>query len=885
MRLFSLSLANFRCFESCELDLNVTGLVGITGTNGAGKSTLLESIDYAFYGIGRGQRMEPPTRDGARRSTCRVTVEFEHGDRHVIVARGPTYARLEVDGVPLVEDGQEDLTRAVTGLLGIGRQAFWTTFYARQHEIEALGSTQHDKRQAQLEALLGLTHLRTAAREAAAQARDKRAAIAALEGEAADVGLAEQNLARAEEEAKARAPAVEQAHDRRAEAQRSRSKTWKEFEQAQTRLQATLALERKAAVAAERSRTASAHADAVRTERDRARDAAAKLATLAEVAASATALVSAEREAERTRQLAETAKRLHARAADARAAADAAAQALAAAEDPTDALATAEGALAGARQALAEANDSLLSLTRDSQAAETAEATAVERHAALLRAEALDEELRVLRPAGEAAETDRTELARLQADHARIRSQLDEEERHRSDVERDGAHASCPRCLRKYGDDYESILAGFDTTLTDLRSRLSAAGEAIAACERRIKERAEAVKRLPVAEAERSAIRKPRQPLEDLATACAAATAERGRLAQELDATATRKTEAEATIKAESARAESLRKQARRREKLASDASAQSEAADSLASEAESTPVPDYDPAAHAELRTRRDEAIAAQGRVQELETTAARLPQLELDLTTATDSAQVAAREAEALRAEAAERAGDHEACTTLQHAYESADRELQEAAEALALAEEAAVRDDAAVASAKTALRDARAQARRLKAERREGRYRDVVADLLDGYRSQSQAAAVPGLAEETAALLQRVTRGRYSDVEVDAEGRLTMAQHGEQRPLRRFSGGEQDLANLCLRIALAQRVARRSGMEAGFIILDEVLASQHRDRRQLLIDALKELEGEFQQVFIITHFDDFLDHCSLQVAVDGDGDLPSTAIALAA
>ena len=39
--------------------------------------------------------------------------------------------------------------------------------------------------------------------------------------------------------------------------------------------------------------------------------------------------------------------------------------------------------------------------------------------------------------------------------------------------------------------------------------------------------------------------------------------------------------------------------------------------------------------------------------------------------------------------------------------------------------------------------------------------------------------------------------------------------------------------------MRIALAQAVARRSGTEAGFIILDEVLGSQHRDRRLFAAD----------------------------------------------
>jgi DNA repair protein SbcC/Rad50 len=82
--------------------------------------------------------------------------------------------------------------------------------------------------------------------------------------------------------------------------------------------------------------------------------------------------------------------------------------------------------------------------------------------------------------------------------------------------------------------------------------------------------------------------------------------------------------------------------------------------------------------------------------------------------------------------------------------------------------------------------------------------------------------------------------------------------------------FSGGEQDVANLCLRIALSRALARQRGTEAGFIILDEVFGSQDLERRRALIEQLKDLRRDFRQVFVVSHFDDVVDECDLQIDV---------------
>jgi DNA repair protein SbcC/Rad50 len=91
-----------------------------------------------------------------------------------------------------------------------------------------------------------------------------------------------------------------------------------------------------------------------------------------------------------------------------------------------------------------------------------------------------------------------------------------------------------------------------------------------------------------------------------------------------------------------------------------------------------------------------------------------------------------------------------------------------------------------------------------------------------------------------------------------------------------LKRFSGGEQDLASLCLRLALSRTLARQRGAEAGFVILDEVFGSQDVDRRATLLAQLRQLaESEFRQLFVVSHTDDVTEHCDLSIRVERGAD----------
>lgn len=145
-----------------------------------------------------------------------------------------------------------------------------------------------------------------------------------------------------------------------------------------------------------------------------------------------------------------------------------------------------------------------------------------------------------------------------------------------------------------------------------------------------------------------------------------------------------------------------------------------------------------------------------------------------------------------------------------------------------------------------------------------------RDV--GLLPEFKDHLVSRVRPLLSLHAGRLFQQLTEGRYADLEVDEDYDLKVHEDGEAFALERFSGGEGDLANLCLRLAVSQVVAERAGTEGfGFLALDEVFGSQDHVRKGNILHALKGLSGRFRQILLITHIDDVKDSAERVIRVE--------------
>ncbi|RIK67012.1 hypothetical protein DCC62_24945 [candidate division KSB1 bacterium] len=131
-------------------------------------------------------------------------------------------------------------------------------------------------------------------------------------------------------------------------------------------------------------------------------------------------------------------------------------------------------------------------------------------------------------------------------------------------------------------------------------------------------------------------------------------------------------------------------------------------------------------------------------------------------------------------------------------------------------------------------------------------------------------------PLIETRAAEIMRMATNGRYAMLELDESYNLFLYDQSQKFELNRFSGGEQDLLNLCLRVAISQVIAQRSGRPAlQAIVLDEIFGSQDDERKTLLLATLQHLSGYFRQIFLITHEDNIKENLPVVFEVEMEGD----------
>ena len=141
-------------------------------------------------------------------------------------------------------------------------------------------------------------------------------------------------------------------------------------------------------------------------------------------------------------------------------------------------------------------------------------------------------------------------------------------------------------------------------------------------------------------------------------------------------------------------------------------------------------------------------------------------------------------------------------------------------------------------------------------------ERRYLERLDLLLSDFKVALIGRIRPTLSRHAKKLFLDVSDNRYEDLELNDDYELYIYDQGERFPMNRFSGGETDLANLCLRIAISLLISESSQIGFSFIILDEIFGSQDMVRKENILNALARLRNRFAQIFLITHIDDIKD-----------------------
>jgi exonuclease SbcC len=284
-----------------------------------------------------------------------------------------------------------------------------------------------------------------------------------------------------------------------------------------------------------------------------------------------------------------------------------------------------------------------------------------------------------------------------------------------------------------------------------------------------------------------------------------------------------------------------------------------------------------YDAARHREVRQQLDalEPVALQA--ERLRSSADRAETLVREAETAERDLSALEAQVKSLTAQMSELGYSEAAFVLARDSFQAVERDQRTAELALA---RAGMERQSAEESAQSVTRRRAERAERERAIAVAQAELDMNVQLdeaLRDLRTDLNTQLRPDLSELASGFLRELTNGRYHELELDEDHVPVIVDDGEAK--RVISGGEEDLANLALRLAISQMIAERAGQPLSLLVLDEIFGSLDEERRTAVMDLLRSLADRFPQVILITHIESAREGFDRVIRVDLD---PETRIA---
>lgn len=131
------------------------------------------------------------------------------------------------------------------------------------------------------------------------------------------------------------------------------------------------------------------------------------------------------------------------------------------------------------------------------------------------------------------------------------------------------------------------------------------------------------------------------------------------------------------------------------------------------------------------------------------------------------------------------------------------------------------------------------------------------DKIKVSLGEFKTKINSKVAPRISSLASSMYATITKGKYQHIEVSNDFDFYIYDDGAKYPIERFSGGEIDLANLVLRIAISKTLAELNGASSvGFLAFDEVFGSQDEARRLEILEAFHTIKEQYRQIFLISH-----------------------------
>jgi exonuclease SbcC len=282
---------------------------------------------------------------------------------------------------------------------------------------------------------------------------------------------------------------------------------------------------------------------------------------------------------------------------------------------------------------------------------------------------------------------------------------------------------------------------------------------------------------------------------------------------------------------------------------------------------------PGYDPLRHADVLAEVDRLTPMEAEAARFQAMLEREPQLRLEQTRIAQEVMRVQSTLGTLRTRRTQISFAEKDFNDLKAEFDRVRLELQESKVAAARAQEQVSGATAALAAAQEAAEDLKRKVAELEVLQTDRRMHDELDRAFSDLRTDLNFQLRPELSELASAFLSELTDARYAEMSLDEQYNIVIDENGIQKPV--LSGGEEDLANLVLRLAISQMIAERAGQNFSLLILDEVFGSLDESRRLNVVELLRGLQDRFEQVILITHIEPVREGLDRVISVAYDAD----------
>ncbi len=214
-----------------------------------------------------------------------------------------------------------------------------------------------------------------------------------------------------------------------------------------------------------------------------------------------------------------------------------------------------------------------------------------------------------------------------------------------------------------------------------------------------------------------------------------------------------------------------------------------------------------------------------------------------------------------------------------TLRTAHEFAASQLHQAEVASATAQSEFTAAEGLLAAAKRDRDELVRSEQQLGALQLQRRMHEELDRAFSDLRTDLNFQLRPELSKLASSFLKDLTDDRYTELELDDAYKILVLEDGTPKPV--ISGGEEDLANLALRLAISQMIAERSGQNFSLLVLDEVFGSLDEARRRNVVELLRRVRDRFEQVILITHVESVKEGLDRVISVSYDEDTGASVV----